>query len=137
MLKLISQRLSLAPNWLDSEKVHMILRFRQYGLWEQYADIYRNEDLKYTLGVSDYTQDWFFAHVTRYIFHLLPFMSGILVDFPGPGSELLVMHCRDIGNRTYEATTWQIMFELPYVDNQGNYTLQVALASATDSELQV
>ncbi|XP_044488224.1 probable rhamnogalacturonate lyase B [Mangifera indica] len=83
-------------------------KFRQYGLWEQYADIYRNEDLKYTLGVSDYTQDWFFAHVTR-----------------------------DIGNRTYEATTWQIMFELPYVDNQGNYTLQVALASATDSELQV
>ncbi|XP_031283521.1 probable rhamnogalacturonate lyase B [Pistacia vera] len=83
-------------------------KFRQYGLWEQYADIYRNDDLKYTVGVSDYTREWFFAHVTR-----------------------------EIGNRTYQATTWQIMFELPYVDNPGPYTLQVALASATDSELQV
>lgn len=116
----------------------MTCRFRQYGLWEQYADIYRNNDLKYTVSISDYTRDWFFAHVTRFLFHLLPFMgSGNLIDFPGPVSKFLVMPCRDIGNRTYQATTWQIMFELPYVDNLGNYTLQVALASAADSEFQV
>ncbi|XP_031249886.1 probable rhamnogalacturonate lyase B isoform X1 [Pistacia vera] len=87
---------------------HTTDKFRQYGLWTRYADIYRNGDLKYTVGVSDYTRDWFFAHVTR-----------------------------DIGNRTFQATTRQIMFELPYVDNPGNYTLQVALASASDSEFQV
>lgn len=40
-------------------------RFRQYGLWERYADLYPEEDLVFTVGVSDYTRDWFFAHVTR------------------------------------------------------------------------
>lgn len=41
-------------------------RFRQYGLWERYADLYPDEDLVYTIGVSDYKKDWFFAQVTRY-----------------------------------------------------------------------
>lgn len=40
-------------------------RFRQYGLWERYAELYPNEDLVYIVGESDYTKDWFFAHVTR------------------------------------------------------------------------
>lgn len=40
-------------------------RFRQYGLWERYADLYPNDDLVYTVGVNKYNKDWFFAHVTR------------------------------------------------------------------------
>ncbi|OAY33510.1 hypothetical protein MANES_13G102800v8 [Manihot esculenta] len=83
-------------------------KFRQYGLWEKYADLYPKNDVIYNVGVSNYNQDWFFAHVTR-----------------------------EIGNRTYEATTWQIIFELDNVNPIGDYTLQVALASATHSELQV
>lgn len=43
-------------------------RFRQYGLWERYADLYPNEDLVYTVGTSDYSKDWFFAQVTRFVF---------------------------------------------------------------------
>ncbi|KAK2656643.1 hypothetical protein Ddye_009695 [Dipteronia dyeriana] len=82
-------------------------KFRQYGLWERYADLYRNRDLKYTIGVSDYTRDWFFAHVTR-----------------------------NVGNKTYEGTTWQIIFELKSW-KRGNYKLQLALASATQAEIQV
>ena len=42
-------------------------RYRQYGLWERYADLYPDEDLVYTVGVSDYKKDWFFAQVTRCI----------------------------------------------------------------------
>lgn len=40
-------------------------RFRQYGLWDRYTDLYPNKDLAYKVGVSDYSKDWFFAHVTR------------------------------------------------------------------------
>ncbi|GAV73071.1 Rhamnogal_lyase domain-containing protein [Cephalotus follicularis] len=83
-------------------------KFRQYGLWERYADIYRHNDLIFLVGVDDYSQHWFYAHVTR-----------------------------NKGNKTYQATTWQIKFDLENLFNFGNYTLQLALASATDSELQV
>ncbi|KAK4387671.1 hypothetical protein Sango_2373700 [Sesamum angolense] len=40
-------------------------RFRQYGLWERYSELYPKGDLVYTVGESNYTTDWFFAHVTR------------------------------------------------------------------------
>ncbi|GAV85154.1 Rhamnogal_lyase domain-containing protein, partial [Cephalotus follicularis] len=83
-------------------------KFRQYGLWERYADIYPHDDLVFTAGVSDYSQDWFFAHVTR-----------------------------NTGNLTYQATTWRIIFNLQDVNNTGSYTLQLALASASYSEVQV
>ncbi|KAK1579022.1 hypothetical protein Q3G72_034972 [Acer saccharum] len=82
-------------------------KFRQYGLWERYGDLYRNRDLKYTIGVSDFTRDWFFAHVTR-----------------------------NIGNKKYEGTTWQIIFQLESWKS-GNYKLQLALASANGAEIQV
>ena len=42
-------------------------RFREYGLWSRYADLYPEDDLVYTIGSSNYTKDWFFAHVTRYV----------------------------------------------------------------------
>ncbi|KAG2694408.1 hypothetical protein I3760_08G142500 [Carya illinoinensis] len=83
-------------------------KFRQYGLWERYADLYPDQDLIYTIDNGDYHTDWFFAHVTR-----------------------------NVNNRTYEATTWQIVFGLNSVSDYGNYTLQLALASAQEAELQV
>ncbi|KAE8010477.1 hypothetical protein FH972_006845 [Carpinus fangiana] len=82
-------------------------KFRQYGLWERYADLYSEQDLVYTINVSDYSKDWFYAHVTR-----------------------------NINNRTYEAATWKIVFELESV-NIGYYTLQLALASANEADLEV
>ncbi|KAK2975649.1 hypothetical protein RJ640_000674 [Escallonia rubra] len=82
-------------------------RFRQYGLWDRYTDLYPKEDLVYTVGASNYSKDWFFAHVTR-----------------------------DLGNKTYVPTTWRIVFNLPKVVPTRNYTLQLALASATAARLQ-
>ncbi|KAL9160710.1 hypothetical protein ABFS82_08G218400 [Erythranthe guttata] len=83
-------------------------KFRQYGLWDRYTDLYPDEDLVYTIGSSVYQTDWYFAHVNR-----------------------------NIGNKTYVPTTWKILFELDDVDESANYTLQIALASANDAELQV
>ncbi|KAM1223200.1 hypothetical protein TB2_010495 [Malus domestica] len=82
-------------------------RFRQYGLWERYGDYYPDRDLIYTVGTDNYRDDWFYAHVTRN------------------------------RNGTYEATTWQIVFQLENVWNTGNYMLQLALASANYAEQQV
>jgi hypothetical protein len=40
-------------------------RLRQYGLWERYSELYPDADLVYTIGVSDYRKDWFYAQVPR------------------------------------------------------------------------
>ncbi|KAK4417081.1 hypothetical protein Salat_2533600 [Sesamum alatum] len=82
-------------------------KFRQYGLWDRYTDLYP-EDLVYTIESSIYQTDWYFAHVNR-----------------------------KLENKTYEPTTWKIMFDLTNVDESSNYTLQLALASANEAELQV
>ncbi|OMO50293.1 hypothetical protein COLO4_38137 [Corchorus olitorius] len=83
-------------------------RYRQYGLWDCYSDIYPDSDLVYNVGTSNYSQDWFFAHVLR---------RG--------------------ENNTREPTTWQIRFNLENVNRRGMYTLQLALASAASSDVQV
>ncbi|GAB4847202.1 hypothetical protein Ancab_026212 [Ancistrocladus abbreviatus] len=81
--------------------------YRQYGLWDRYTDLYPDHDLVYTIGISNYQKDWFFAHVPR-----------------------------KLSDSTYVATTWQIMFTLEVVRPQGKYTLQLALAAASLSEVQ-
>ncbi|XP_069153466.1 uncharacterized protein [Solanum lycopersicum] len=83
-------------------------RFRQYGLWERYADLYPNGDIVFTIGESDYKKDWFFVQVTR-----------------------------KTDEKTYQGTTWQIKFKLDNVDQNEIYTLRLALASAAQAELQV
>ncbi|XP_043708193.1 probable rhamnogalacturonate lyase B [Telopea speciosissima] len=85
-------------------------KFRQYGLWERYAELYPLQDLVYTVGLSDYSKDWFFAHFNR-----------------------------NIGNNTFQSTTWRIIFQLDNMDRNLNktYMLQLALASASNCELQV
>ncbi|KAG6648678.1 hypothetical protein I3843_07G160200 [Carya illinoinensis] len=39
-------------------------KFRQYGLWERYSQLYPDGDLVYTIGTCHYGKDWFFAQVT-------------------------------------------------------------------------
>ncbi|KAF5740132.1 rhamnogalacturonate lyase B-like isoform X1 [Tripterygium wilfordii] len=82
-------------------------KFRQYGLWERYAELYPNGDLVYDVSTSDYRKDWFFAQVTR-----------------------------RVGNN-FEATNWKIKFRLDRVDRSKTYKLRVALASESLSDLQV
>ncbi|KAL6184532.1 hypothetical protein ACLB2K_045933 [Fragaria x ananassa] len=98
------------PNskYINSLFVNHPDRFRQYGLWDRYTELYPDADLVYTVGVSDYSKDWFFAQVTR-----------------------------KKGDNKYQGTTWQIKFKLDDVDQNGTYKLRVAIASATLSELQV
>ncbi|XP_047173846.1 rhamnogalacturonate lyase-like [Vigna umbellata] len=83
-------------------------KFRQYGLWDRYTDLYPNDDLVFTVGKSKYDKDWFFAHVSRIA-----------------------------GNKTFQPTTWQIVFDHPNEVENGNYTLQLALACTSDANLQI
>lgn len=96
------------PKYVNRLFVNHLDRFRQYGLWSRYTELYPNEDLVYTIGVSDYSKDWFFAQVVR-----------------------------EMDNKTYQGTTWQIKFKLDHVDRNSSYKLRVAIASATLAELQV
>ncbi|KAL6175448.1 hypothetical protein ACLB2K_052089 [Fragaria x ananassa] len=82
-------------------------KFRQYGIWGRYGELYPEHDLVYTVGVSDYCYDWFYAQVTR-----------------DTGKEMV-------------GTTWQIQFELPKMAAPGDYMLRLALASAEYAELQI
>lgn len=96
------------PKYINKLYVNHPDRFRQYGLWERYTDLYPDKDLVYTIGVSEYHTDWFYAQVTR-----------------------------KAGSDMYTGTTWQIKFKLGNVDHTGIYKLRLALASATMSILEV
>lgn len=96
------------PKYINKLFIDHPDRFRQYGLWERYAELYPDRDVVYTVGASDYSKDWFFAQVTR-----------------------------RKNDGTFQGTTWQINFNLDEVDQCGTYKLRVALASATLAELQV
>ncbi|CAN1166799.1 hypothetical protein LINPERHAP2_LOCUS26884 [Linum perenne] len=75
-------------------------RYRQYGLWLQYPVVYPKDDVVFQVGVSNYSKDWFFAHVLR------------------------------AAGNTYNPTIWRVVFDLPEVSPTGNYTIQIALAAA-------
>ncbi|XP_062030220.1 probable rhamnogalacturonate lyase B [Rosa rugosa] len=96
------------PKYINKLYVNHPDRFRQWALWERYAELYPNEDLVYTIGTSDYTKDWFFAQVTRK---------------------------NDDG--TYQGTTWKIKFQLDNVSQTKIYKLRLALATANIAELQI
>ncbi|KAE8655850.1 Cinnamyl alcohol dehydrogenase 6 [Hibiscus syriacus] len=96
------------PQFMNSITKDDTDKFRQYGLWDRYSDIYREGDLVYTVGTSNYSRDWFFAHVPR-----------------------------KTGNNTNRPTTWQIKYNLQDVNENGTYTLQLALAAASFAEVQV
>ncbi|KAI4979141.1 hypothetical protein ZWY2020_015894 [Hordeum vulgare] len=83
-------------------------RYRQYGLWERYSELYPAGDPVFTVGVSNHSKDWFFAHVTR-----------------------------KTGNGENAPTTQRIQFNLPRVAADGTYTLRIALAAAHMSKLKV
>ncbi|KAF7126689.1 hypothetical protein RHSIM_Rhsim11G0179800 [Rhododendron simsii] len=121
------------PKYINPLFVNHPDRFRQYGLWERYAELYPNEDLVYTVGVSDYRKDWFFAQQrqTRSNLHL----SYCLRSKIGIGIGICIRRRKN--DNTYQGTTWQIKFKLDMVDQTGTYKLRVALAAANLGELQV
>nr|CAD1817349.1 unnamed protein product [Ananas comosus var. bracteatus] len=46
------------PEYVNRLFINHPEKYRQYGLWERYADLYPKEDLVYKVGVSDYKRDW-------------------------------------------------------------------------------
>ncbi|KAG9440115.1 hypothetical protein H6P81_020280 [Aristolochia fimbriata] len=82
-------------------------RFRQYGLWERYKELYSNGDPIYNVALSDYKKDWFFVH-----------------------------GCQRLGNETFSSPTWQIKFNLSSI-TKGTYKLRVAIAGAKKSSLEI
>lgn len=96
------------PNYVNRLFINHPDRFRQYGLWERYAELYPDRDLVYTIGESDYRTDWFYAQVTR-----------------------------RTDENTYQPTTWQIRFDLDNVPPNSTYKFRVALASSAIAELQI
>ncbi|KAL6582863.1 hypothetical protein OROMI_004941 [Orobanche minor] len=89
------------PSLMNQLYVAQTDKFRQYGLWDRYTELYPDQDLVYTIGSSIYQTDW------------------------------------NVGNKIYIPTTWKIVFNLTNIDGSANYTIQLALASVTDAELQV
>ncbi|XP_057251850.1 uncharacterized protein LOC109135383 [Beta vulgaris subsp. vulgaris] len=97
-----------SPNFANPILNDQENKYRQYGLWDRYSEIYPKQDLTYTIGVSNHTKDWFYAHVLR-----------------------------KTGPEIYQPTVWQVVFPLKDVVPNGNYTLQIALAAANFAALQV
>ncbi|XP_048437460.1 probable rhamnogalacturonate lyase B isoform X2 [Pyrus x bretschneideri] len=96
------------PMYINKLYVNHPDRFRQYGLWERYQELYPDEDLIYSIGTSDYTKDWFFAQVPR-----------------------------KKDDDTYQGTTWQIKFQLKHFSESDTLKLRIALATANIAELQI
>ncbi|PHT50866.1 hypothetical protein CQW23_10613 [Capsicum baccatum] len=96
------------PKFINKLFVNHPDRFRQYGLWDRYSELYPTDDLVYVAGESNYSKDWFFAQVPRR---------------------------KEDGS--YQGTTWQIRFKLDSVNQGGTYKLRIAIASATLAEVQV
>lgn len=129
-------------------------RFRQYGLWERYADLYPDNDLVYTVGVSDYRKDFFFAQVTRFVtLNCMLYIRRKIYESVFSFYLYMSFQCKDLfrvitlkfcfiirrktNNNTYNGSTWQIRFKLDNVDKNTTYKLRIALATAHVSELQV
>ncbi|XP_057497492.1 probable rhamnogalacturonate lyase B [Actinidia eriantha] len=89
-------------------------KYRQYGMWDRYTDIHPESDQVFAIGINNPTKDWFFAHVDMLVFH---------------------NHVKRGANK-YLPSTWKISFNLTSV-TKGSYTLRLAIASATRSDLQV
>lgn len=96
------------PKYVNRLYVDHPDRFRQYGLWDRYTDLYPDNDLIYTIGACNYQKDWFFAQVNR-----------------------------RKNDGSYVETTWQIKFKLDNVNPTSKYTLQISLASANVAQLEV
>ncbi|XP_022962664.1 uncharacterized protein LOC111463085 [Cucurbita moschata] len=99
---------TLMSHFYNNTKIQNPDKFRQYGIWARYADLYPDQDLVYNVDTDDYRRHWFYAHVTR---------------------------ATESGD--YQATTWQIVFRLRGPIKTGTYTLRLALASSSHGVVDV
>ncbi|XP_024518293.1 LOW QUALITY PROTEIN: uncharacterized protein LOC9660828 [Selaginella moellendorffii] len=95
------------PKYINRLFVNHSERYRHYGLWERYSELYPEGDLVFTIGKSDWRSDWFFAHT-----------------------------CRIEKDGSVKPSTWQIRFHLPCVQG-GVYKLRLAFAASNNAAIQV
>ncbi|BFI27800.1 rhamnogalacturonan endolyase [Marchantia polymorpha subsp. ruderalis] len=101
------------PKYVNKLFVNHPEKWRQYGLWARYTQLYPDQDLIYTVGKSDWTKDWFFAHVPRRV---------VAAD----------------GSYSYKATTWQVRFRLTTFDKKsGPYTLRLGIAASNQAAIAI
>lgn len=105
-------------------------RFRQYGLWDRYTDLYPDND---NVGTSNYSK-----RLVLFSSYKVCITSTILLHQRHIWFLTFKLNgvCRKI-NDEYHPTTWQINFDLPNVVASGTYTLQLALASTNLAQLRV
>ncbi|KAL6518612.1 hypothetical protein OROGR_019114 [Orobanche gracilis] len=110
----------------------------------------RNGPTIWEIGITDRTAAEFFVpdpnpSLMNQLYVAQTDKIGVLVreiDVPNVWDvfiplALTLRECtRKVGNKVY-IPTWKIVFNLTNVDESANYTLQLALASVTDAELQV
>lgn len=96
------------PKYVNKLDLNSSQKWRQYGLWERYTELYPTNDLVYTVGQSDWRKDWFYAHLNR----IMP-------------------------DGSYAPTTWEIRFELLKVVPDSPYKLRIATASSHTASIQL
>jgi len=50
-------------------------------LWDRYTELYPDADLVYTIGVSDYRRDWFYAQVPRSVSLNINYLHNMAEDY--------------------------------------------------------
>ncbi|CAI9092594.1 OLC1v1027878C1 [Oldenlandia corymbosa var. corymbosa] len=96
------------PKYVNKLFLNSPEKYRQYGLWDRYTDLYPESDVVFTIGVSDPKKDWFFAHVDR----------------------------KEVGK--YCPSTWEIKFNLTSLTNGiYKLRLAVASATRSDLKVHV
>jgi len=63
------------PSFVNKLYLNHSDKFRQYGLWERYSELYPDEDMVYNVDVDDYSKNWFFMQVTRLVCDQLKFKT--------------------------------------------------------------
>lgn len=50
-------------------------------MWDRYTELYPDADLVYTIGVSDYRKDWFYAQVPRSVSLNINYLHNMAEDY--------------------------------------------------------
>lgn len=116
----------------------LLPRFRQYGFWDRYANLFPKKILSIELEEVTTTK--------------IGFLTTTKIGFLGNSMwqcEFISCYCniyiptifnhwiRNIGSNTYKSTTLLTKFNLWCVNPAGIYVLRIAMASAHRAKLQV
>ncbi|OEL17159.1 hypothetical protein BAE44_0021823 [Dichanthelium oligosanthes] len=75
------------PNYVNRLYMNHPDRFRQYGLWERYAELYPDSDLVYTIGQSSFKKKDILCFLSLYlhssfVYQMAPLKYSCMIDLP-------------------------------------------------------